>query len=86
MPTDPKTPAVKEQNPIAWLLGFKESDEQKATRAARENRDKRTREAVTTAIKSGLPLLKDHYAEALAKSKEGMPLTARQKRAMAEGK
>lgn len=55
---DPKKPVVKEQNPIAWMLGFKESDEQKAVREAREQRDKRTQQAVTTAIKSGLPAVK----------------------------
>lgn len=48
----------KEQNPIAWLLGFKETPEQKVAREARENRDKRTKDAVTAAIKTGLPAVK----------------------------
>jgi hypothetical protein len=54
---DPKKP-VKEQNPIAWLLGFKESDEQRQAREEREAREKRTKEAVTSAIRSGLPAVK----------------------------
>ena len=49
----PAAPA-KEQNPLWWLLGFKETPEEKAAREAREQRDVRNRQVIDSAVKAGV--------------------------------
>lgn len=51
---DQKKPAKpKEQNPLWWLLGFKETESEKKAREAREGRDKRSRAVVESAVRGG---------------------------------
>ena len=46
-------PAAKEQNPLKWLLGFKETPEEKAAREKREASEKASRQAIDNAIRGG---------------------------------
>lgn len=59
----------KEQNPLAWLIGMKETAEQKKAREDRENRDKRAAEAVANAVR-GIGTVKKVVSEAKDKAKK----------------
>jgi hypothetical protein len=52
MADEKKTPP-KEQNPLKWLLGFKETPEEKKAREEREARDKASRGVVDNAVRGG---------------------------------
>jgi hypothetical protein len=47
------TPKPKEQNPLWWLLGFKETESEKKAREDREAQEKRSREVVESAVRGG---------------------------------
>lgn len=50
---DEKKKPVKPQNPLMWLLGQKETEEQRKAREKREAQDKRSREVIDNAVKKG---------------------------------
>lgn len=52
----PQDKPAKEQNPIAWLLGFKETPEQKKAREDREAKEKAAKAGIEQAIR-GIPAL-----------------------------
>jgi hypothetical protein len=60
----------QEQNPIKWLLGFKETDAERKAREAREANEKRGRSVVEAAVKQG----------ALPKAGEKKPTTTSKKK------
>jgi hypothetical protein len=43
----------QEQNPIKWLLGFKETETEKAAREKREAQEKRSKEVIANAVRGG---------------------------------
>jgi hypothetical protein len=53
----PQDKPAREQNPLAWLFGSKETPEQKKAREDREAKDKATQAGIRQAI-AGFPALK----------------------------
>jgi len=68
---DTKKPAAKprEQNPLWWLLGVKETADERTARETREANDKRTKETIRKAIVN-IPVAKKVVDESKGKAKK----------------
>lgn len=53
-PATPPPAQPKEQNPLKWLIGMKETEDERKARELRESREKASRAAIDNAIKGGV--------------------------------